>query len=77
MTAFLRILSYLHEYRVRLVAACICAAGVAVMSGLYAWLVQPVLDEIFIAKDQLLLMVLPLVILGAAALKGFFAYGQA
>lgn len=77
MTAFLRILSYLHEYRVRLIAACVCAAGVAVMSGLYAWLVQPVLDEIFIAKDQLLLLVLPLVILGAAALKGFFAYGQA
>ena len=77
MTAFLRILSYLHEYRVRLVAACLCAAGVAGMSGLYALLVQPVLDEIFIAKDQLLLMVLPLVILGAAALKGFFSYGQA
>ena len=47
------------------------------MSGLYAWLVQPVLDEIFIAKDQLLLLVLPLVILGAATLKGLFSYGQA
>ena len=77
MTTFLRILSYLHKYRVRLIAACVCAAGVAGMAGLYAWLVQPVLDEIFIAKDQLLLLVLPLVILGAAALKGVFAYGQA
>lgn len=77
MTVFLRILSYLHEYRFRLIVACLCAAGVAVMSGLYAWLVQPVLDEIFIAKDQLLLTVLPLVILGAATLKGLFAYGQA
>lgn len=77
MTAFLRILSYLHKYRIRLIAACVCAAGVAGMSGLYAWLVQPVLDEVFIAKDQLLLLVLPLAILGAAVLKGFFAYGQA
>lgn len=77
MTAFLRLLSYLHQYRVRLVAACLCAAGVAGMSGLYAWLVQPVLDEIFIAKDQLLLLILPLVILGAATLKGLFSYGQA
>lgn len=76
MTVFLRIVSYLYQYRVRLVVACLCAAGVAGMSGLYAWLVQPVLDEIFIAKDQLLLMVLPLVILGAATLKGLFAYGQ-
>ncbi len=77
MTAFLRILSYLHQYRFRLIVACLCAAGVAGMSGLYAWLVQPVLDEIFIAKDQLLLLVLPLVILGAATLKGLFSYGQA
>lgn len=77
MTVYFRILSYLHEYRFRLIVACLCAAGVAGMSGLYAWLVQPVLDEIFIAKDQLLLTVLPLVILGAAALKGLFAYGQA
>ncbi len=77
MTVYLRILSYLHEYRFRLIVACLCAAGVAGMSGLYAWLVQPVLDEIFIAKDQLLLAVLPLVILGAATLKGLFAYGQA
>lgn len=77
MTAFFRLLSYLHEYRVRLVVACVCAVGVAGMSGLYAWLVQPVLDEIFIAKDQLLLLVLPLVIFGAATLKGLFSYGQA
>lgn len=76
MTTFLRLLSYLHKYRVRLIAACLCAAGVAVMAGLYAWLVQPILDEIFIAKNQLLLMVLPLVILGAAVLKGGFSYGQ-
>ena len=77
MTTFFRILTYLHKYRVRLIAACVCAAGVAGMSGLYAWLVQPILDEIFIAKDQLLLMVLPLVIIGAATLKGLFSYGQA
>lgn len=77
MTVYLRILSYLYEYRFRLIVACLCAVGVAGMSGLYAWLVQPVLDEIFIARNQLLLTVLPLVILGAATLKGLFAYGQA
>ncbi len=76
MKVFFRIVSYLYQYRVRLVVACLCAVGVAGMSGLYAWLVQPVLDGIFIAKDQLLLMVLPLVILSAATLKGLFAYGQ-
>ena len=77
VTVFLRILSYLRAYRFRVITACLCAVGVAGMSGVYAWLVQPVLDGIFIAKDQALLMVLPLVIVGAATCKGSFAYGQA
>ena len=77
VTVFLRILSYLRAYRFRVITACLCAVGVAGMSGVYAWLVQPVLDGIFIAKDQVLLMVLPLVIVGAATFKGAFAYGQA
>ncbi|MEK6618517.1 MAG: ABC transporter transmembrane domain-containing protein, partial [Nitrospirota bacterium] len=34
------------------------------------------LDGIFISKDQFLLMVLPVVILGVAVLKGVFSYGQ-
>ncbi len=76
LNIFLRIVAYLRAYRVRVVAACVCAAGVAGLSGLYAWLVQPVLDGIFIEKDHVLLMALPLVILGVATLKGGFAYGQ-
>ncbi len=47
------------------------------MTATYAWLIQPVLDELFIAKDQALLLVLPLLILGVAILKGLFGYGQA
>ncbi len=76
LTIFFRIVSCFREHRVRVAVACVCAAGVAGLSGLYAWLVQPVLDGIFIEKDQALLIVLPLAILGVAALKGMFAYGQ-
>ncbi len=76
MTTFLRIFGYLREYRFRLVVAFLCAAGVAGISGMYAWLVQPVLDNIFIEKNESFLVALPLVILGAATLKGFFSYGQ-
>lgn len=54
-----------------------CAAGVAGMTGAYAWLIQPVMDELFIAKDRSLLLVLPLALLSVAVLKGFFSYGQA
>ncbi len=77
MTIFLRIVSCFREHKFRVAVACVCSAGVAGLSGLYAWLVQPVLDGIFIEKNQTLLTVLPFVILTVAALKGFFAYGQA
>ena len=47
------------------------------MAATYAWLIQPVLDELFIAKDHTLLLMLPLVVLGVAVLKGLCSYGQA
>ena len=53
-----------------------CSAGVAAIMGVNAWLVKPVLDDIFIARNQELLMILPLVILGVAILKAFFSFGQ-
>jgi subfamily B ATP-binding cassette protein MsbA len=49
---------------------------VAGLTGVYAWLVRPVLDGIFINRDQFLLIVLPAVILGVAVLKAIFSYGQ-
>ena len=77
MTVFLRVLRYLLRYRVRLIAALVCSALVAAMTGAYAWLVRPVLDGIFIAKDQTLLIILPLTILAVSVLKALFNYGQA
>jgi len=76
MNALWRIVSYLRNYRLRLLAAFVCSAGVAAMMGVNAWLVKPVLDDIFIARNQELLMILPLVILGVAILKASFSYGQ-
>jgi subfamily B ATP-binding cassette protein MsbA len=58
-------------------AALLCSALVAAMTGAYAWLVRPVLDGIFIAKDQALLLILPLTIFGVSVLKAVFNYGQA
>jgi subfamily B ATP-binding cassette protein MsbA len=76
MTLFIRVLRYLLQYKVRLGAAFICSALVAGLTAAYAWLVQPVLDGIFINKDQVLLMVVPIALLGVAVLKGLFSYGQ-
>ncbi|MGH7230976.1 MAG: lipid A export permease/ATP-binding protein MsbA [Nitrospiraceae bacterium] len=76
MTLFLRLLRYLWRYRFRLAAAFGCSALVAGLTGAYAWLVRPVLDGIFISKDERLLVLLPIAILAVATLKGAFSYGQ-
>ncbi len=76
MKLWLRLLRYVLRYRVRLIAAFVCAGLVAVLTAAYAWLVQPVLDDVFIRKDQMLLALLPVVLLGVAALKAVFSYGQ-
>lgn len=73
---YFRLLRYLWPYRVRLTAAFVCSVLVAGLTGAYAYLIQPVLDGIFINKDRTLLVALPIAILVVAALKGLFSYGQ-
>ena len=77
MSTFWRLIQYVREYRLRLLGACVCSAGVAILMAVNAWLVEPVLDKIFIEKDQFLLLVIPAVLLVVTALRGVFAYGQA
>jgi len=49
---------------------------VAASSGAYAWLVKPVLDEIFINRNEALLLGLPVALFAISVLKGAFSYGQ-
>ncbi|MGH7254452.1 MAG: ABC transporter ATP-binding protein, partial [Nitrospirales bacterium] len=76
MKRFQRLLGYLWPHRIRLLAAFLCSALVAAMAGGYVWLVEHVLDGIFLNKDRVLLTVLPLVLMAVAVLKGVFNYGQ-
>ncbi|HEY6084727.1 MAG TPA: ABC transporter transmembrane domain-containing protein, partial [Nitrospira sp.] len=73
---FFRLVRYLRPHRVRLAAAFVCSGLVAAFSGAYAWLVKPVLDEIFINKNESLLLVLPLALFVVSVLKSAFNYGQ-
>jgi subfamily B ATP-binding cassette protein MsbA len=73
---FLRLVRYLKPYRLRLGAAFVCSGLVAAFSGAYAWLVKPVLDEIFINKNESLLLALPLALFAVSVLKSAFSYGQ-
>ncbi|MBI3355682.1 MAG: lipid A export permease/ATP-binding protein MsbA [Nitrospirae bacterium] len=73
---FKRLMRYVYPYRGRFFAAFVCSGLVAMLSGAYAWLVRPVLDGIFIEKNEGLLLALPLALLGVAVLKALFSYGQ-
>ena len=72
----MRLMRYVRPYRVRFVVAFVCSGLVAILTGAYAWLVRPVLDGIFIEKNEGLLLVLPLALLGVAVLKAVSSYGQ-
>ena len=66
---------YVRPYRVRFLGGFACSGMVAILTGVYAWLARPVLDGIFIEKNEQLLLVLPLAILAVAAVKALFSYG--
>ncbi|HLG23109.1 MAG TPA: lipid A export permease/ATP-binding protein MsbA [Candidatus Manganitrophaceae bacterium] len=76
MKLYLRLLAFLRPYRLHLFGALLCGAMVAILTATYAWLVRPVLDELFIKKDGFMLMVLPGAIFLISLLKGLFHYGQ-
>ncbi len=73
---FMRLMLYVRPYRVRFMVAFVCSGLVAAATGAYAWLVRPVLDGIFIEKNESLLLALPLALLGVAVLKAVASYGQ-
>jgi subfamily B ATP-binding cassette protein MsbA len=67
----------MRPYWGRLLAAALCSAVVAGLTGTYAWLVKPALDEVFINKNPAWLMLLPVALMLVSVLKGFAGYGQA
>jgi ATP-binding cassette, subfamily B, bacterial MsbA len=72
---FKRLMRYVRPYRARFLGGFACSGMVAILTGVYAWLARPVLDGIFIEKNEQLLLVLPLAILAVAAVKALFSYG--
>jgi ATP-binding cassette, subfamily B, bacterial MsbA len=76
MQLYLRLLHYLRPYWMRLIVAAICSGLVAAFTSAYAWLVRPVLDEIFINRNATWLVLLPVALIVVSALKGIASYGQ-
>jgi len=76
MQLYLRLLNYVKPYWMWLIVAMLCAGVVSALTATYAWLVKPVLDEIFIKKDTTMLYYLPILIVVVALFKGLFSFSQ-
>ncbi|OGP94634.1 MAG: lipid A export permease/ATP-binding protein MsbA [Deltaproteobacteria bacterium RBG_16_54_18] len=73
---YFRILKFVRPYWPRLLIAMVCMGGVSAITAAFALLTKNVLDDIFINKDQFMLLVIPLAVMGLGIIKGFFSFGE-
>jgi ATP-binding cassette, subfamily B, bacterial MsbA len=71
-----RLLALIKENKLRLFLAMVCMLVIAVASSATAFLVKPVLDDIFFNKDTAMLKIIPLVVILIYFLRGLGMYGQ-
>ncbi|MBW1991539.1 MAG: ABC transporter permease, partial [Deltaproteobacteria bacterium] len=67
---YLRLLGYVRGYWPRFLVAVVAMLGVSGITALLAYLVKPVLDEVFFAKNLHMLYILPGLVVLLYALKG-------
>jgi ATP-binding cassette, subfamily B, bacterial MsbA len=76
VVVYRRLLPLMRPYLPVLIVGGLLALVVAAMEGAIAWLVKPAMDDIFIRRDETMLRVIPLLLLGAYLVKGAGRYGQ-
>ena len=77
MNLYRRLLEFVKPYWRYMAGAMVCMIFVSAATAGSAFLVKPVLDEVFFKKDLTMLKLIPLAIIGIFILKGIFDYGQA
>jgi ATP-binding cassette, subfamily B, bacterial MsbA len=70
------LLALIKENKLRLFLAMACMLVIAVASSATAFLVKPVLDDIFVNKNTAMLKIIPLVVILIYLLRGLGMYGQ-
>jgi len=76
MNLYRRLLQFVKPYWRRLAGAMVCMLMVSGATSASAFLVKPVLDDIFFKKDLFMLKLLPFAIIALFLVKGIFDYGQ-
>ena len=71
---YLRLLRYVRPYKGKLVISTLAMIGVAAMTAVSALIIKNVLDDVFIAGDRQMLLLIPAVIIAIYILKGIFRY---
>ena len=67
---------FLRPYAGRMALALLCMAAMAGATAANAWLMEPMLDRVFVAHDERLLWIIPVAVIALAMLKGFSSYWQ-
>jgi len=70
----IRLSRVLEPYRSKLIMAMVGMVLVAGFNAIQAYMVKPLLDEIFVNKDRVLLNILPLALLAIFLVKGVFYF---
>ena len=68
--------SYVKKHYIKIFISIVCMVLVAATTATNAWLMQPVLDDIFIKKNKDLIIIIPVAILTIALIKGVASYFQ-
>jgi len=73
-TLILRLLSFLKPHKAKIAIAIVCMVMVSGLSSAQAYLIKPLLDEIFVKKDRTMLNLIPFALIGVFLGKGVFGY---
>ncbi|MGM0788063.1 MAG: ABC transporter transmembrane domain-containing protein, partial [Thermodesulfobacteriota bacterium] len=71
-----RILEYVRESWGKLAVAMVCMVVVSATTSATAFLVKPILDDIFMEKNERMLILIPIAVLVIYLLRGAAMYGQ-
>ncbi len=71
---YLRLLSYVRRFWLRFVVAALAMLGVSGITALLAYLVKPVLDDVFFGKNLTMLYILPPLVVLLYAVKGALTF---
>ena len=76
MKVYRRLLHYAKPYWGRVVVALVLALAISGLEGATAWLVKPLLDDVFLRQDLFMLQILPFAFIAVFFLKESARFGQ-